>query len=109
MFHNTQAGVARIFEIPSGAKSHPATSADKANAIATRVALLAGVPLFAVGCRPKKICDVTTPAMTRHTMAPLLKGHTYHSKLRGKTMTLAAVATQSVRESTTHRGAAQCQ
>src|SRR6185437_15622721 len=73
MVHRADEGVAPIFEMPSGASSQPATKHTTAIRRATWI--------FCHGvfqrCSPRKMDEVTTPAMTRLGNAPLPKGQMY--------------------------------
>src|ERR1700721_1003818 len=73
MVHSAHVGVARIFEIPSGASSQPATNKTTATSRANWI-FCHGV---FQGCSPRKMSDVTAPAMTRLGIAPLPKGQMY--------------------------------
>src|SRR5882757_3697489 len=73
MVHRAHVGVARIFEMPSGASSQPAT---KHTTPIRRASWIFCHGVFQ-RCSPRKIEDVTTPAMIRLGRAPLPKGQMY--------------------------------
>src|SRR5215831_4716818 len=106
MFHSVHVGVARILEMPNGVSSQPAASANRPIATARSMAPFTFGRSSVAGHNPKKICDVTTPAITRQTCDPLPTGHAYHENECGRTTILAVVNAQSTRRSTDHAGAA---
>src|ERR1700752_564734 len=73
MVHSAQVGVARIFEMPSGASSQPTTK--------HTTAIRSANWIFCHGvfqrCSPRKMEDVTMPAMTSVGRHPLPKGQMY--------------------------------
>src|ERR1700719_928035 len=73
-----QVGVARIFEMPSGASSHAESSANPAKAHASSIRCASEFHL----CRPRKMVEVTTPAMVMEAEAPEPKGHTYRGRCK---------------------------
>src|SRR6185437_4193997 len=76
--HRAQVGVARIFEMPSGLRNHPAAKAVTTIRMPKKI-LRAGAELSEPGRRgaSTKICDITMPAMMRLAIAPFPNGHTY--------------------------------
>jgi hypothetical protein len=63
-------GVARILEMPSGVSSQAASSIAAAKAKASRMRCASDCQR----CAPKKMADITTPAMVIEAMAPELNG-----------------------------------
>src|SRR5438128_1146075 len=73
MVHRVQVGVARIFEMPSGASSQPAM---KHTTPIRRASWIFCHGVFQ-RCSPRKMDEATVPAMTRLGSAPLPKGQMY--------------------------------
>ena len=58
---------------------------------------------------PRKIVDVTTPAMIMQAIAPLLNGQKYNGSLSGKTSIFAVENTHSATSKTNHPAGAHFQ